>query len=32
MHYGDLADAVRLETPVEKLIADLDALMSKYRV
>lgn len=32
IHYGDLSDAVKLETPVEKLIADLDAVMSKYRV
>lgn len=32
MHYGDLADAVRMETPVERVLADLDAIMSKYRV
>jgi uncharacterized protein len=32
MHYGDLSDAVRVETPVERLLADLDVIMSKYRV
>jgi predicted nucleotidyltransferase len=32
MHYGDLSEAVRLETPVEKILADIDAIMSKYRV
>lgn len=32
MHYGDLSDAVRMETPVERVLADLDAIMSKYRV
>jgi predicted nucleotidyltransferase len=32
MHYGDLTAAVRLETPVEKLIAEMDKLVSKYRV
>ena len=31
MHYGDLSDAVRMETPVERVLADLDAIMSKYR-
>jgi hypothetical protein len=31
MHYGDLSDAVRVETPVERVLADLDAIMSKYR-
>ena len=32
MHYGDLSDAVRVEMPVERLLSDLDAIMSKYRV
>lgn len=32
MHYGDLSDAVRMETPVERVLADLDAIMSTYRV
>lgn len=32
MHYGDLSEAVRMETPVESVLADLDAIMSKYRV
>lgn len=32
MHYGDLSDAVRLETPMERLIEELDTVMSKYRV
>ena len=32
MHYGSLADAVRVETPVARILADLDALVSKYRV
>jgi uncharacterized protein len=32
IHYGDLTDAVRIETPVEKLLSELDMIMSKYRV
>ncbi len=32
MHYGDLSEAVRLETPVEKILSDIDVILSKYRV
>jgi uncharacterized protein len=31
-HYGDLSAAVKLETPVDRILADLEAVMSKYRV
>lgn len=31
MHYGDLSEAIRLETPVEKMLADIDVILRKYR-
>lgn len=32
LHYGDLSQAVKLETPVERMLTELEALVSKYRV
>lgn len=32
LHYGDLSQVVRVESPVESLLADLDNLINKYRI
>lgn len=32
MHYGSVSDAVRIETPVDRLLSELETLVNKYRV